>query len=660
MQVTTLLNDEKSADSLRGESSRQLLWTAVGLVFVVNSYLLGALWTSSGPVAAGSALIGALLLGAPILRASALALRRGELGINELVSLAFLASFATGDYRTAGLVAFFMLLGEIIETRTAAGARASIESLVRLTPTRARRLTEAGEEDVAARDLSVGELIRIRPGDNIPADGRVVTGLASVSQASITGESLPVDKAEGDDVFAGSQNLNGLLEVRVTRAGQDTTLGKVRDLILAAERTRLPVMRLIDEYIGFYTPTVLAVGALVWVLTHDLNRVISVLVVSCPCAFVLATPTAMVAALAAAARVGVLVKNVSHLEVASRLHAFVFDKTGTVTTGRLAVSRLHPLADLSPAQLLRLAVGVEQFSTHPVARALVQLAQDADVPLPTVSDFSEIAGRGVTGTLDGAVIRVGRASWLRQEGVTGDFEASVDVAESEGFSLIFIGAGQRCLGWIGLRDTVRAESRETIEELRQLGTRRIALVSGDRAAVAHRVAAEIGCSEVEADCLPADKVAFVRRLKARGLRVAVVGDGVNDAPALAAGDLGIAMGAAGSEVAIHSASIALMNSDLRRLPFLVRLSREARRVIHQNFFLGLVFIVGGLALAAAGRLNPIVAAILHNVGSLLVVFNSARLVRHGEELQPFAPVPAPSAPETSPASAVPALHPRPA
>ena len=365
MQVTTLLNDDKDARSITQTASVRLWQTLLGKIFIVNSYALGWFSPQSTQVAAGSAMLGALLLGQPLLAASVQSLRKGEFGINELVSIAFLASFATSDYRTAGIVAFFMLLGEIIETRTAAGARASIESLVRLTPTKARRLTDRGEEEVAAKDLAVGDRLRIRPGDNIPADGLVMAGQSSVNQASITGESLPVDKAEGDEVFAGSQNVDGVLDVRVTRAGQDTTLGKVRDLILAAEQTKLPIMRLIDQYVGFYTPFVLVLGALVWAFTKDLNRVISVLVVSCPCAFVLATPTAMVAALAAAARLGVLIKNVADLELAARINAFVFDKTGTVTTGKLAVSRLHPLDGIAPAELLRITAGASGSATIP-------------------------------------------------------------------------------------------------------------------------------------------------------------------------------------------------------------------------------------------------------------------------------------------------------
>jgi Cd2+/Zn2+-exporting ATPase len=617
--------------------------TLAGLIFILNSFVVERLIADGGGmVASFSAMLGALILGYPIVITAFKDLRRGVLSTNELVALAVIASFASGKYQEAGVVAFFMLLGEIIETRTAAGARASIESLIKLTPTKARRLTATGgEEEVAARELKVGDVIRIRPGDNVAADGSIMTGQGSFNQANITGESLPVDKKPGDDVFAGTQNLTGVLEIKVTRAGQDTTLGKVRELILAAEKTKLPIMRIVDQYMGYYTPLVLLIGALVWAFSSNLpvderlSRVIAVFIVSCPCAFILATPTAMVAALSAAARLGILIKNVADIELAARINAFVFDKTGTLTSGKLAVSRLAPLNGTAPADLLRTAASAEKYSNHPTAKALARLAGEAGVPLAEPQNFSETAGRGIKAHVDGTVIVVGRAQWLKDNGVEGDFTSSVDLNETEGFSLIFVARNGQAIGWVGLQDQIREEAREALLELKAAGVRRIAMVSGDRQPVAARVAKEIGCEEVVAECLPQNKVEFVRATKAKGYRVAVVGDGVNDAPALAAGDIGIAMGAAGSEVAIHSATIALMNSDLRRLPFLINLSRQTRAVINQNFLLGMLFVIGGLIAASFGYIPPILAAVMHVVGSLIVVFNSFRLVRAGEELEPY-------------------------
>jgi Cd2+/Zn2+-exporting ATPase len=656
MQPTALLTHEEEKhhhdhegcescghDHEHTNTNRWLVFT--GMVFIFSSFILEYFIEGAVGVAAASGMIGAAVLGGPIVATSIRGLMRGNLTTNELVSIAVLASFASGHYLEAGVIAFFMLMGEFIETRTAEGARNSIESLIKLTPTKARRIQGAAEVEVAVKDLAVGDTIRVRPGDNVAADGVIVSGQGSFNQANITGESLPVDKKVGDEVFAGTINLTGVLEIKVNRAGHDTTLGRVRELILAAEKTKLPIMKLVDQYMGFYTPLVLVMGALVWAFTKDLNRVIAVFIVACPCAFVLATPTAMVAALSAAARLGILIKNVADIELAAKINAFIFDKTGTLTMGKLVVSRLAPLEGTAPAELLRLAASAEKYSNHPTAKALVELAAEAGVPLSEPQNFSETAGRGIKAHVDGGVVLAGRAQWLQDNGVAEDFLKSVDLKEVEGYSLIFIARNGRCVGWVGLQDQVRSEAREALADLKESGVRRIAMVSGDRQPVAKRVAADIGCEEVMGECLPQNKVEYVRSMKAKGYRVAVVGDGVNDAPALAAGDIGIAMGAAGSEVAIHSATIALMNNDLRRLPFLVRLSRSTRAVINQNFLFGVLFVIVGLTLAALGYLHPILAAIMHVVGSLIVVFNSARLVRQGEELEPFHAAPAdPGAP----------------
>src|SRR5436309_2061145 len=509
MQVTSLLSrrqhvhDQEESCSVCGHEHEhtpiRLKQTMLGLLFVINAFIVDWLLDQASIVASGSAMIGAILLGYPIVWTSLKDLKRGIISINELVAIAVLASFASGDYKTAGVVAFFMLMGEIIETRTAEGARASIESLIRLTPTKARRLKGTAEEEVAAKDLVVGDVIRIRPGDNVAADGVIVSGQGSFNQANITGESLPVDKKPGDEVFAGTQNLTGVLEVKVSRAGQDTTLGRVRELILAAEKTKLPIMRIIDQYMIYYTPLVLVLGALVWAFTRDLNRVIAVLVVSCPCAFILATPTAMVAALSAAARLGILIKNVSDIELAARINAFVFDKTGTLTTGNLAVSRLAPVGSTQPAELLRLAASAEKYSNHPTAKALAQLAAEAGVALSEPKNFAETAGRGIKADVDGSSILVGRAQWLNDNKINEDLFAGVDLNETEGFSLIFVAQNGKFIGWLGLQDRTRGEAREAIADLKQNRVRRIAMISGDRQPVAKRVAQEVGCEEVMGD-----------------------------------------------------------------------------------------------------------------------------------------------------------------
>ena len=463
--------------------------------------------------------------------------------------------------------------------------------------------------------------------------GEIISGRTSINEASITGESLPVDKGVGELVFAGSMNLTGSIDVKVTRVGDDTTLGQVREMILNAEQTKIPIMSIIDQYVQWYTPVVLMVAFAILFFTRDFGRAISAVIIACPCAFVLATPTAMVAALSCAARHGMLVKDVRDLETAGRINAIVFDKTGTLTTGQLAVTRLAPGENIEPGRLLGFAAAVEAHSNHPVAQAVVRVAKEAKLDLSEAIDVHEEPGMGMRAVVDGVNIMIGRETWLESEGVE---LVSVKAAaeEVEGFSVLYVAEEKHGIGWIGLEDKARDEARQATAELRALGMLRLTMFTGDRWSVAKRVAAELGCTEVEAECLPERKLELVQRMKDSGLHVAVVGDGVNDAPALAAGDIGIAMGAAGSDVAIHSASIALMSNDLRRLPFLVRLSRRTRGVVHYNLMFALAFILAGFALSAKGYMPVAVAALLHVVGSIVVVFNSARLVRFGEETRP--------------------------
>ena len=579
------------------------------------------------------AMIAAILLGAPIVLHAAKSLIRGESHMDELVALAIIAAFATQEYVTAGVVAFFMLLSELMETRTALGARASIESLIKLTPTKASLiLPDDSEKEVKVSALDTGDRIRVRPGDNIPADGEIVKGRSSINEATITGESLPVDKVPGMQVFAGTNNLTGVMDINVTKAGKDTTLGKVQSLIIEAEQTKIPIMRIIDRYVKWYTPTILMIAGIVLFFTKDVDRAITILVISCPCALILATPTAMVAAISASARLGILVKNVADLEVAGRMTAMIFDKTGTLTTGRLYVTKLTPAENIDPAELLTLAATAEQMSKHPAARALQEVAKEANIALAGTSDFYETPGKGVTALVGSAKIMVGRDTFLREKNINMNDIIGPSLDEEQGFSTLYVSKDSHCIGWIGLEDRTRPEAHHAVGELLEIGIKRVTMLTGDREDVARRVAAELGCTDFKANCLPQDKLAIVEQIKKDGHTVVVVGDGINDAPALAAGDLGIAMGAAGSDVAINSASIALMSDDLKRVPFLVRLSRKTTRVINQNLAFGILFIILGVIAAGAAWLPAIYAAMLHFAGSLIVVFNSARLVRYGEEL----------------------------
>ena len=613
--------------------SLALLGTLAGFVLIVNSLIAEHISGIDPDVVELSAMLGAILLGLPVVWHAMKCMLAGHTHMDELVALAIVAAFAIGEYQIAGIVAAIMLVGELMETRTALGARASIESLIKLTPTVASLVGSDGtESEVEVSSLKPGDIVRVRPGDNVPADGEIKDGISSVNEATITGESLPVDKVIGMQVFAGTTNLTGMLDITVTKAGQDTTLGKVQSLIMAAEKSQLPITLIIDRYVKWYVPTILMIAVIIYFFTENISNSISALVISCPCALILATPTAMVASLSAAARLGILVKNVSLLEIAGKITAIVFDKTGTLTTGKLFVTKLEPANDTDPAELLGLAASAEQMSKHPAARALVMLAKEANVSLSESVGFEEVPGKGVTASVDSHKVLVGRDTFLKEMGIDMTNVSDPSLHEEQGFSTLYVAKGSQCIGWVGLQDKVRVEARSAVDELIAVGLKRVTMLTGDRGEVANRVSAELGCTDYKAHCLPHDKLAVVEKIKADGHVVAVVGDGINDAPALAAGDLGIAMGAAGSDIAINSASIALMSDDLRRLPFLVKLSRKTRSVINQNLFFGIIFIVVGIAASAAEKMPVVLAAVLHLAGSVVVIFNSARLVRFGEEL----------------------------
>lgn len=564
-----------------------------------------------------------------------------NLGLNELVILAVAASIVRAAIvtdgvlalQTAGAVSFFMLVSMLIESQSAVGARASLEELVRLTPGKAQVLDDDGNETPTdPAHIRVGDRLRIMPGETVYADGVILKGSTSLQEANITGESIPVDKEVDGQVFAGTLNLSGLIEIKVQRAGKETTIGKVRELILEAEQSRMPFIRLIDHYVRYYTPVIIMLAAIVWFAAgHDVDRVAALLVAACPLALILATPSVTIAALSSAARLGVLIKNVGDIESLAKADAFIMDKTGTVTKGILGVVKMAPVDGIKSAELLRVAAGVEQRSTHPVAQAIRELAERARVKLKEPDTLHEQPGRGVIATLDDEEIVAGNLAWMIENGVQeDDFPEHDD--ETQGYSLLYVMRNGKALGWIALEDQVREGAGEALQDLRDQGVGHIAIVTGDRRAVAVRVAKELGVDDFRAECIPSEKVEYVEALKERGKRTVFIGDGVNDGPALAASDIGIAMGAAGSDVAMESASIALLNNRLNRLPFLLELAKRARNVMIQNFIVGGIFIFGGMILSAMGQLPPWAAAVIQAVSSIVILMNSARLIRVGEEL----------------------------
>ena len=617
---------------------RTLLWAILGLLFILNSFITAKLVNDGGFVSTVSALIAVVILMIPMVGTVVSDLKTGRMRMHELAVLAVFASCVQGDFKTSACIAFFILISIIIETRTASGARTSLEALAKLSPGKAHRLRDDGsEEEMEGHQLKEGDLIRVRPGENILADGVINKGRGSINEANITGESLPVDKSVDSQVFAGTTNLTGILEVKVLKAGDDTTLGKVRELIMRAQSSRLPFVRLMDEYVKYYTPLILTIAATVLFFNRfeddGLDRVVAMLVVTCPIALILATPAAVVAALSASARLGVLFKDVNDIEALARMDAFVFDKTGTLTTGVLEVSRLTPVEGVESAELLRAAGLAELGSNHPVAKAIRALAKKVKMEIEEPKELHEEPGRGVRVKTDEHEILAGNLSWMMDNGIEKDAFDQLNQAEESGMSLLFVVKNGKPLGWIGLSDKPRDEAESSILDLNSLDVKFLAMVSGDRQAVVESIGASLNIKNFKGECSPADKVTYIKEAKDKGHNVVFVGDGVNDGPALANSHIGIAMGAAGSDVALESAQVALMNSELNRLPFLLRLARKMKATVLQNFFAGSVIIAGGIALSAMGKLSPLIAAIFQVAGALGVAMNSAKLIREGEDLE---------------------------
>jgi Cd2+/Zn2+-exporting ATPase/Cu+-exporting ATPase len=564
---------------------------------------------------------GALVAVAPVLRAGihGFAARDPGSTVDQLVSVALLAAIAVGDFETAILVPLVLEIGHFFEERSILGARAAIEGLKTLRPATAARLGVNGEETIAVDRLRPGDCIRVRPGEAFPADGRVARGISAVDQSTMTGESVAEDVAPGSPVFAGTLNLSGALEVDVTALGDATALGRIVELLRAAEQSKAPIVRLIESYADYYLPIVLLGAGAVLALTQDLRRAVAILVVSCPCALVLASPAAMTAALAVAARLGVLIKSTRFLERLGDIDTLILDKTGTVTMGQLEVVAVEPQGGLSPEALLAEAAVCAAGSRHPVARGIRAAAGPVD---PSLADtIEEVPGRGLAARRDGAVIRLGSEAWLREAGL------EPPAAPPHAGPAVWVARDRQVLGVLLLADRARPGSRAALEAMRGLGVSRTLLMTGDRPDVAEPIARALGVDEWLAGCLPDAKLAVVEREKASGRRVMVVGDGVNDALALESADVGVAMGAMGSDVAVQSADVALMGSDLARLPQMIRLAQRTHTVVTQNVLFAIGSSLAIMTVAALGLIGPVLGAVVQNVGTFVVVVNSARLLR---------------------------------
>lgn len=568
------------------------------------------------------------------------AARSGTLDMNTLMTISALGAAAIGEWAEGASVVFLFSLAQLLESHSMDRARNAIKALMDLSPTEATVRRDGREETVPASGVRLGELLVIRPGQKIPLDGEVVRGRSAVNQAPITGESIPVDKEVGSEVFAGSINEQGSLEVRVTKLVADTTLARIIHAVEEAQASRAPSQSFVDRFARVYTPAVVALAVTIFIIPPLIGlgpwgvwfyRALAMLVIACPCALVISTPVTIVSGLAGAARAGILIKGGLHLENAGAVTAVAFDKTGTLTEGRPAVIDVLPLAAPAEDEVLRLAAALERGSEHPLGRAIVERADVAGIAPPAATEFEALVGRGVRAIVEGRTLYLGNERLCHERGVcTPTSEETLRRFERDGKTAVALSTETEVLGVIAIADRIRAEASASIAALRRSGIRKLVMLTGDNEGTARAVAERAGVDTYHAELLPEEKVRIVRELEQAGERVAFVGDGVNDAPALAVATVGLAMGAAGTDVALETADVALMADDLSKLPVALRFSRKALRIIKQNIAFSIAIKAVFIVLALGGWATLWMAVAADMGASLAVIANGLRALHIGD------------------------------
>ena len=554
--------------------------------------------------------------------------RERKVGTEVFVTVATLVAVFGGETVAGAVLMVIILIAEFIAELNTDRARASIKSLIGSVPQMALLRTAMGERSVPVAALKVGDVVLVRPGEKIPVDGRVVGGGGSVNEAPITGESVPKDKGADAPVFAGTVVEAGALDIRVDRLGQDTTFSRIIALVESAEAEAAPVQKLADKVAAWLIPVVFVFLIVVYFVTRDVRTIVTLMIFTSPAELGLATPLVMIAAIARAARTGILIKGGIYLETLAKVDVMVFDKTGTLTANRPEVVGLALHGDgLDENALLRLAAAADRRSAHPLAKAVVNAASARGIAVPEPESFEQLQGRGVKATVEGRAVLVGNAALLREAGVALDLAINA-AAEGGGRTPVHVAVDGRFAGVVFVADTLRPGAREALAELKRSGVKRIVMLTGDNAATAQAIATELGIDEVRADLMPEDKVAAITELQSQGHRVAMVGDGINDAPALAKADVGIAMGGGGTQAALEAADIALMTDDLAKIAAARAIARRAYRTVQENLFVGVgVVHVLGITAALLGWIGPIEAAIIHLGPDVLVFVNSVKLLK---------------------------------
>lgn len=602
--------------------------TIIGGVFLVVSLVLSLMKIT---VLIDPAWVAVIFCGIPLLYLSIWRVIHNT-GISKissalLISIAMIAAIAIGDLFAAGEIAFIMAIGAILEEKTTERAKKGLKNLISLTPQQGRRILGGKEEMIAAENIVLNDVLRVLPGETIPVDGKIITGTTSVDQSIMTGESLPVDKAVGDSVFCGTINRFGTVDIRATKIGEDSSLQKLIRMVEEAEEKKAPMARIADKAASWLVPIALLIAIISFAVTKDIVRAVTVLVVFCPCALVLATPTAIMAAIGQATKHGVIIKSGEALEKMGKVDTVAFDKTGTLTNGNLVVKDIYPFHDeLDEMTLLQLIASAESYSEHPLAKAIVTYARQKNTKLFKVEDFHMIAGKGISAVVNEEKIFCGNTVFLNEQEIQISYaeEQVLEKSRNEGKAVILVANLNRLLGAVTLSDTLRDTAKDMMIRLRNIGTHAV-LLTGDHQQTAEYFAKQIGIEDVHAGLLPEEKVLEITKLQEIGKTVCMIGDGVNDAPALKTANVSVAMGAMGSDIAVEAADIALMSDDIAKIPYLKRLSNSCVRTIKFSISLSLCINFVAIALSLLGLLTPTTGALVHNCGSCLVVLVAALL-----------------------------------
>lgn len=607
---------------------RSIVLTIISAVFLLISWS-GIL---KNVITFDVALVSVVISGTPILLEAVKGLITSfDLKANVLVSIALIASLLIGEYFAAAEIAVIMMIGEILEDRTVRKARESVKKLLELTPPMARIKTPDGEREIPVEDLAMGDILLVKPGESIPVDGIIIKGHTSIDQSILTGESMPVDKKIGDEVFIGTLNQLGVIEVEATKVGEDTSLAKLIRLVRDSEDKKAPVVRLTDRVATVIVPLAVAASLITYFLTQDIIRLVTILVVFCPCALVLATPTAIMAGIGNASRKGILIKSGEALETVGKVDVIAFDKTGTITYGKPEVAEVMSLSDeYTPEEILSISAMAEKFSEHPIGQAVLHKAENELLSVDDPQKFRVELGQGVEADIDNQQVLVGNRKLMDNNLVliTPEMIDIMKFQENRGKTVLLVAIEQSIIGIITVADRIKGESREIVEELKEIGIKEVFLLTGDNQVTASSIARDIGVDRVYSQQLPEDKVRVIEEQLQQNRKVGMIGDGINDAPALARSNVGVAMGALGSDVAIETADVALMSDDISKIPELIHLSRKVRGTINVNIVVPILINFTAIVLAAFGIIGPVAGALIHNLGSVLVVGNSSRLINY--------------------------------